>query len=91
MLGGYISAVLASLGLGSDLAQTFGVAIAIALITYLSIVIGELIPKSLAMRYSDSIALRCVPMLRYFMFLTYPFVWLLSLSTSLILGAFGIK
>lgn len=80
-----------SLGVGENTAETLGVAGAIALITYLSIVIGELIPKSLAMRYSDSIALRCVPMLRYFMFLTYPFVWILSLSTSIILKVFGIQ
>ncbi len=90
ILGGYIGDILSQIGLISTSADTLGVIVAIALITYLSIVVGELIPKSLAMRYSEAIALRCVPTLRYFMFLTYPFVWLLSLSTNAILGTFGI-
>jgi putative hemolysin len=60
-------------------------ALAIGGITYFSIVIWELVPKSIAMKYSEPIALGCVPTLRYFMILTHPFVTLLSSSTSIIL------
>ncbi len=60
-------------------------------ITYFSIVIGELVPKTIAMNHSESIALFCVPIIKYFTQITFPFVKLLSVSTSLILKALGIK
>ena len=60
-------------------------------ITYFSIVIGELVPKSVAMNNAEKIALTCVPVIKYFTIATYPFVKLLSLSTKLILKIFGIK
>lgn len=60
-------------------------------ITYFSIVIGELVPKSIAMNNSESIALFCVPVIRFFTMATYPFVKLLSLSTNLLLKLIGLK
>lgn len=60
-------------------------------ITYFSIVIGELVPKTIAMNNSESIALFSVPIIKYFTFITYPFVKLLSVSTNVILRLFGIK
>jgi putative hemolysin len=60
-------------------------------ITYFSIVIGELVPKTIAMNNAESIALFCVPIIKYFTLITYPFVKLLSVSTNFILKLFGIK
>lgn len=60
-------------------------------ITYFTIVIGELVPKTLAMNNPEGIALVCVPIIRYFTFLTFPFVKLLSISTKLILKLVGMK
>lgn len=60
-------------------------------ITYFTIVIGELVPKTIAMNNSEAIALTCVPIIKYFTMATYPFVKLLSFSTALILKIFGIK
>lgn len=60
-------------------------------ITYFSIVIGELVPKSIAMNNAEGIALTCVPVIKYFTYATYPFVKLLSISTKLILKVCGIK
>ena len=60
-------------------------ALSIIGITYFSIVIGELVPKTIAMNNPEKLALFCVPILRYFMFITYPFVKLLSFSTVIIL------
>jgi putative hemolysin len=59
-------------------------------ITYFSIVIGELVPKTIAMNNSESIALFSVPIIKYFTMITFPFVKLLSVSTKLILKLFGI-
>lgn len=60
-------------------------------ITYFSIVVGELVPKTIAMNNAESIALFCVPIIKQFTILTYPFVKLLSVSTNLILKLFRIK
>lgn len=60
-------------------------------ITYFSIVIGELVPKTIAMNNAENIALVCVPVIKYFTYATYPFVQLLSFSTKFILRIFGVK
>lgn len=60
-------------------------------ITYFTIVIGELVPKTIAMNNSENIALITVPIIRIFTLATFPFVKLLSFSTNIILKLFGIK
>jgi putative hemolysin len=62
----------------------------VALITYLSIVIGELIPKTLAMKFAEPVALSIAGFIRFFSRLAYPFVWLLTISTNLVFKLFGI-
>lgn len=74
-----------------DHAEWIALTVAIIGITYFSIVVGELVPKTIAMNNPEWLALFCVPVLRYFMFLTYPFVKLLSISTLLTLKTLGIK
>ena len=58
----------------------------VSLITYLSIVIGELVPKTIAMNNPETIALLSTPVIRAVMFLFAPFVHLLSSSTRLTLS-----
>jgi putative hemolysin len=60
-------------------------------ITYFTIVIGELVPKTIAMNNAEPIAMVCAPIIRYFTLATYPFVKLLSFSTNIIVKIFGIK
>jgi putative hemolysin len=63
----------------------------IIVITYFSIVIGELVPKSVAMSNPEKIAIKIAPFVYYFSKLFYPFVKLLSVSTNLFKRFFGIK
>ncbi len=63
----------------------------VALITYLSIVIGELIPKTLAMKFAEPIALGIAGFIRLFSRIAYPFVWLLTISTNLVFKLFRVK
>lgn len=65
--------------------------IVIGTITYFTIVIGELVPKTIAMNNAEKIALVCSPIIKYFTYATYPFVKLLSFSTKMILKIFGVK
>ncbi len=63
----------------------------VVIITYVSIVIGELVPKTIALSNPEKIAKIVAPVIYYFSILFYPFVKLLSISTNLINGLIGIK
>ncbi len=72
-------------------APTISMLIVIGLITYLSLVIGELVPKSLAMNNAEPIAVFLSPAMNMLRRVMYPVVWLLSVSTKLILRLFGVR
>lgn len=69
--------------------QKIGLGLVVIIITYFSLVIGELVPKRLAMRHPESIATWVAVPLRWFAWLSAPMVHLLSLSTDLVCRLFG--
>lgn len=73
---------LASLGVAGPLAANLSKAIIVAAVTYLSIVVGELVPKRLGLGRADAIAKAVAGPMRVLSMVTYPVVWLLSVSTS---------
>ena len=80
-LGGPVGERLAMLGIPAGAAQEAGFVAVIALTTYLSLVIGELVPKQLALRAAAPIAtLVALPMV-WLARITAPFVWLLDTSS----------
>lgn len=72
-------------------AEELSIVLIIGIITYFTIVIGELIPKTIALRNAESVALNVAPLIKYFTMITYPIVKLLSFSTTVILRLLGIK
>lgn len=70
-------------------AESAALAIVIAGISYLSIVLGELVPKSLALRSAERYALLVAKPLLALAWLTRPLVWLLSSSANVLLRPFG--
>ena len=83
--------LLLTLHFTSVYAHTFALIVVIGSITYFTIVLGELVPKTIAMTNAEGIALTCVPIIKYFTYTVYPFVKLLSFSTNLILKIIGVK
>lgn len=63
----------------------------IFLITYVSIVIGELVPKTIALSKPDEIAVRVAPVIYYFSAVFFPFVKVLSLSTTFVTRLLGVR
>lgn len=57
----------------------------VTLITYLSLVLGELVPKSLGLTNPEGIAIALSPALKILVAITYPVAAFLSLSTKLVL------
>jgi putative hemolysin len=83
-LGWPVAQRLMALGMGQGLAINFGYAIVIGVTTYLSLVIGELVPKQFALRAPEKIAvIMALPML-WLAKLTAPVVWFLNGSSALI-------
>jgi len=63
-------------------------AVVVVAITYLSVVFGELVPKSLALRFADGFAVAIARPMVLLGWLARPFVWLLTASSNLVLRAF---
>jgi putative hemolysin len=75
------------LGLSPENASTLGYVLVIGLTTYFTLVIGELVPKQVALRAAVPIALVMARPMALFARIAAPFVWLLDRSSSLILSA----
>lgn len=73
------------LGLPARFADESGFALAIVATTYLSLVVGELVPKQLALRFPEPIASHAARPMAWVATLTAPFVWLLDSSSTLLL------
>ena len=65
--------------------------IAFALVTYVTVVLGELAPKYLAIQRALQVALWSAYPLHYIYRLAYPFIWLMNRSAAGVLRAFGLK
>ncbi|MCB0969231.1 MAG: HlyC/CorC family transporter, partial [Ilumatobacter sp.] len=69
---------LEDLGLSHDGAHTVGFIIALSAITYMHVVLGEMIPKGLALQSPEATALRVNPVMRLFGWVFRPMVWALN-------------
>jgi len=72
-------------------AHEIALTITVLVITFISIVIGELVPKTIAMGNPEKIAMMVAPAIYYISLTFYPFVRLLALSTNLVNRIIGIK
>ena len=70
-------------------AKQCGFALVVALIAYLSVVFGELVPKSLALRAAEGYALLVGGLLLGLSYVVRPVAWLLTASSNLVLRLFG--
>lgn len=83
-----LEAPLRRAGLG-DAAEDVAFAGVVAVISYLSLVFGELVPKSLALRSAEPYALAVATPMVWLSKLASPVVWLLTASSNVILRPFG--
>lgn len=80
-----------NLNLPTAVVNTIGTLTSLVLATYINIVLGELVPRSLALRSAERLACVLVPIMMIINRLIYPFIWLLNASTRLVLRMLGIK
>jgi len=72
------------LGVSPDTAETLGFGLVIVLTTYVSLVIGEIVPKQIALRSPEPIAVAMSRPMLWLSKITAPFVWLLNKSSAFV-------
>jgi CBS domain containing-hemolysin-like protein len=73
------------------MATFLAVILALLVITYLHVVVGELVPKGIALSYPERTALAVSTFVRGFFVLFAPLIWLLRRSTELVLRWLGLE
>ena len=77
------------LGLDPETARSVGFGLVIVLTTFVSLVVGEIVPKQFALRSPETIAVVMSRPMRWLSVITAPFVWLLDQSSQLIFKLIG--
>ena len=89
-LGARVGTALVAAGVPYSVAQSLGVFLVVTAITALSVIIGELVPKQIAMSSPEGIAARVAPSMRMVAKIGTPLVWFLDTGARLVLRLIGI-
>ncbi|WP_442678185.1 hemolysin family protein [Sphingomonas sp. ASY06-1R] len=88
-LGSPVAERLELLGLGHEAAENWGFGLVIVITTYLSLVVGELVPKQIALTAPEPIAAVAARPMLWLSRIAAPFVWLLEHSSALLIRLLG--
>jgi putative hemolysin len=88
-LGLRLTAWLVELGLSQGLADAIGVGAVVTIITYASLIVGELVPKQIALRDPEAVAVRVALYMVLLSKISLPLVWLLDHSGKVLLWLLG--
>ncbi len=88
-IGRRLATVLPEFGVPERLAEEVGVGLVVVAITYLSLIIGELVPKQIALAAPEKVAARVAPAMLALSRVAAPVVWLLDHSGKLLLRLLG--
>lgn len=86
-----VSAVFTTMPLFADYARGLATALVVVVITFFSLVFGELVPKRLGLSHPESIAKTVAAPMRVMTKIAFPFVWLLMNTTSVILRLLRVR
>jgi len=88
-LGERLSGALIESGMSPGLANPLGVGVVVAIITYASLIVGELVPKQIALRDPERIAVMVAPAMTILSKVSLPLVFLLDFSGRAVLRLLG--
>lgn len=83
--------LISKIGLDIEYSEVIARVVVVLVITYVTLVIGELFPKKLALNNPEKIASVIISPMNFLKKLFYPLVWLLSISTQGLMSLFGIE
>lgn len=84
-LGARLASALQNAGMSEALAGTLGVGGVVAAITYAQLILGELVPKQIALANPEAVAARVAPAMRLIARIATPIVWFLDISGRVVL------
>jgi putative hemolysin len=90
-LGARLTAGLVEAGIGPRFAEPIAYGGVVAAITYLSLIVGELVPKQIALRNAEGVAVAVAPGMAILARIAAPLVWLLDVSGKAVLRLLGRK
>ncbi|MGQ0612043.1 MAG: hemolysin family protein [Paracoccaceae bacterium] len=90
-LGQRLAGTLAARGMDADWAGTLGTGGVVMVLTYFSLIAGELVPKQLALRNPEGFAIRMAPAMLLLSRVAAPLVWLLERSGFAVLWLMGAR
>ena len=90
-LGGPTALRLERMGMDADTARSVGLALVIGVTTFVSLIVGELVPKQFALRKPEPIAAIVALPMTWLAVATKPIVWLLDSTSSLFFRLLGLK
>jgi putative hemolysin len=82
---GYLSAELIQAGMDPKLAENLAFIGVVVLVTYVTLIFGELVPKRVALTHAESLAMFVAPIMRVFTIAMAPGVWLLRVTVNAVL------
>ena len=88
-LGLRLTEWLETLGVPNNIADVVGVGVVVVLITYGSLILGELVPKQIALRNPEGVAARVAQPMAILALVGTPIVWVLDISGKLVLRLLG--
>ena len=88
-LGLRLGQTLFALGIPATAAEPLGVVLVVAVITYFSLIMGELVPKQIALRNPERVAVRVAPTMALLARVASPLVWVLDISGRALLSVLG--
>ena len=80
-----------SLGIAEPITHKLSIILIVLVITFFSIIVGELVPKRIGMSNPESIAMRVARPMMFIAQVITPFVWLLSTCTDFVVKLFNVK
>jgi len=72
-------------------ASTLSVVVVLIIVTFFSLVLGELVPKRIGLTYPEAIAKTMAMPMKIIAMITAPFIWLLTMTTDLVLKIFRVQ
>lgn len=90
-LAGSLATLLDALGMAHNYSMTLAQGVIVIIVTFLTLLFGELLPKRIGMATAESIAKTMAAPMNYLSTMAAPFVWLLSKSTAVIFSLIGLR
>lgn len=87
----YLTTKISVKGVSAEMLESILVVVVTLILSYFTLVFGELVPKRIGMNYPDKLSFLLVNVLTFLIKIFYPLVWLLTVSTNVVCKVLRVK